>query len=224
MLIQFARIILPVGTFSTFQMWHDIHRHQAAGERVPNSLWWPRRKWSLSRRISVALIFTMLTPSAASTFWTLYKPSQSLPTLGRMYLQDLAVLVGSVMLIMFSFQLFMVFDSRWFRLWSIRSMRRRMTRQSLGQRRTFFSSRSTPRRLALLLGVALYFPLLFAAAGVGNMPQAVIVVSSLLGHARALPIVLFPIAAEILAGLYRRRRRRRSVNAWIESRSLQTAS
>lgn len=205
----------------------EIRLLQQAGRRVPYRLWAPKSPQLNGHRtiawpslISVIVACWLLIP-----LWLqFYTASSATPPPYNIFVPDLLmVFIALALCPALWVLLLIIFNPRWVQLWHISIARRRMAQHMSKIRKPFFSSRSAPRRLALLLGVAVYFPLLFAAAGVGNMPPALIVVSGAIGHARALPIVLFPITVEILAGLSRRRHRRRRLLPATEASCLESA-
>ena len=188
---------------------HEIHRLRTAGERVPNALWWRRKPHRFTWVNTVSIVGLIIFYYNLIQIYAKYSGAK--PPYG-LYMSDFALLMGIalsyviILSIMHHLNCF-----RRFRLWNIKLTRRRLWRQqATKQRRAFFSSRVAPRRLALLLGLAIYLILLAAAAGVGNMPPTLIIISAAVGHARVLPIVLFPLLTEITV---RRRLKQRLMDA-----------
>ncbi len=178
--------------------WREMRRLQKAGERVPNTLWWRRNKPVTSHPVLLSLMCLTYIAVGVSTlvrFDTIIAPTH---TLGRIFFRDFLWLSMWTVLPMMTVKLCQIlFDPRWLRLWNIRWMRSYLSSKRRREGRSYFSTTLAIRQIAMLLGVAIYLPLLLAAAGVGNMPAELTNFSVAIGNARIAPLFLLPLAIEL---------------------------
>jgi hypothetical protein len=178
--------------------WREMRRLQKAGKRVPNTLWWRRDRPVTSHPFlltGMCLMYIVIGVSTLVRFDTIIAPTH---TLGRIFFRDFLWLSMWTVLPMMTLKLCQIlFDPKWLRLWNIRWMRSYLPSKRRREGKSYLSTTLAIRRIAMLLGVVLYLPLLFAAAGIGNMPAELTNFSVAIGNARIAPLFLLPLAIEL---------------------------
>jgi len=190
----------------------EIRSLRRAGARVPNRLWRdPRRSDDAlpAQRVIRVIESCALLAAALHLMVAHHARFAAVPPPLGPILMDFSLLIGIVLTTMCLLALIVrVYQPRWLQLRNIRSARRRLAPWSAhAQKRRDADPHATIRHLALLAGIAVYAVFLAPAASPGgNWPHTLIVLSAVVGHARVLPIVLFPLLTEITARRIRRRR------------------